>query len=141
MTSDSEVPATPATEEAQPEPNPWQLRSDDLRATRIMFGLLSSCTTVNNHMVSDSWDGTMHKGDYNMGLPVGQLHGTCTSTFTERKDNCVREDGRKHSAVAQWGTNSRKIIEDVWMAHSREVIETRFPGFKWAARVLRMHES
>src|SRR6267154_3759443 len=75
------------------------------------------------HIVSGLLDGTMRKWNYdtgtqdflsgNNGKGGGRKH-ICIDTFTGWQDDCVREGGRKRSAVEyRW--------RDVWTGHSQGV--------------------
>ncbi|KAG1803216.1 WD40-repeat-containing domain protein [Suillus variegatus] len=102
MTSDSEVPAMPATEEAQ---DPTQ--------------------TQKSAPKQESWlDGTMRKWDCDTGLLVGQPwtgKGGCIHALALSPDGKTIACGRMDGSVQRWDTDSGKMIEDVWTGHSREV--------------------
>ncbi|KAG1788512.1 WD40-repeat-containing domain protein [Suillus variegatus] len=124
MTSDSEVPATPAPEEVQ---DPTQTEKSAPKQEFVghedyvwAFVFLHD----NIHIVSGSWDGTMRKWDCDTGLLVGQPwtgKGGCIHALALSPDGKTVACGRMDGSVQRWNTDSGKMIEDVWTGHSREV--------------------
>ncbi|KAG2090206.1 WD40-repeat-containing domain protein [Suillus discolor] len=124
MTSDSEVPAMPAHEEAQ---DPTQTEKSAPKQEFVghedyvwAFVFLHD----NIHIVSGSWDGTMRKWDCDTGLLVGQPwtgKGGCIHALALSPDGKTVACGRMDGSVQRWDTDSGKMIEDVWTGHSREV--------------------
>jgi WD40 repeat protein len=124
MTSDSEAPAIPATEGAQPptqaqRPTPKQEfvgHEDYVWAFVFLHD--------NNHIVSGSWDGTMRKWDCDTGRLVGEPwigKGGCIHALALSPDGKTIACGRMDGSIQRWDSNSGKMIEGVWTGHSREV--------------------
>ncbi|KAG1825311.1 WD40-repeat-containing domain protein [Suillus variegatus] len=123
MSSDSETPAIPATEEAQLPTRPKKLAPKQEFVGHENYVWAFVFLHDNVHIVSGSWDGTMRKWDCNTGLLVGQPwkgEGGHIHALALSPDGKTITCGRIDGSVERWDT-SGKMFEDVWTGHSLEV--------------------
>jgi len=77
----------------------------------------------NVHVVSSSWDGTMHKWDCQTGLLVGEPwegEGGCIFALALSPDGKTIACGRDDGSLQRWNTDG-KMIKGIWMGHRKTV--------------------